>query len=409
MVSQAVERLEYGRRKDLLVDHMLRKSSLEELIRTAARLMDSPIILTTNTYRVLVLEDNGYEFEDHIWEVAKEWGYLDAESIALFETEGITREVHRNTETILLDKGIAKDIPRLLKKIDIYGRPGAYIGVLQLKEAFDEVDFKTVDVLADILSVMLERTPDQLHPEKEIRESILADLITGEISTPAALSNRMSSAFWEPLAVFECLLMTPAGNSEVIENAEYLALTLRNAIPVIQVINVPEGILVLLNEKSEQDFRRHEAFMREMAEQYDLQLNTSREFRDLMQLRIHYKTCLLIREIARKTRRQDRLTRFGDVVFEALAERIGEEGMQMFASAGYKKLAAYDSENDTDYCRTLMVYAECACNAAAAAAKLYIHRNTMAKRLARIDEICGIDPSDGRALMHFYMTARFFA
>ena len=58
-----------------------------------------------------------------------------------------------------------------------------------------------------------------------------------------------------------------------------------------------------------------------------------------------------------------------------------------------------------DYCQTLKTYFEHGCSATNAAAALYVHRNTLTKRLARITEICGLDPSDGKALMHFYMSS----
>ena len=101
-----------------------------------------------------------------------------------------------------------------------------------------------------------------------------------------------------------------------------------------------------------------------------------------------------------------RLTRFGDVVFSAFSEKLGPDGRRTFAQSAYKKLAAYDQLHDTDYCRTLMSYIECGCSATAAASSLYVHRNTMTKRLNRLTEICGISLSDGPALIHFYLTAK---
>ena len=400
---------EIKRRKDILLDHLLAKDSLEEIVAVAADLLDSPIILTTNTYRVLVLEDNGYEVTDPIWLIARETGYCDEDTIAVFETQGITRQVNEASDAILLDHGLAERIPRILRKVQVFGKPGAYIGVYQMKESFEPVDFETVNVLTDILSIILERSPGKLQAGKEMIESILAELISGEITSATLLNSRVRSAFWDTLPVFQCVLITPANMSRGIDNSDYLALTLRNTIAGAQVLSVTEGLLVLLNEKAESDFKRHRAQLMELAERYDLYLNLSHEFRALIQLKDHYEGCLLVRETAKKHRRPGRLTRFDDVVFEALAEKLGPGGRRMFSDAEYMKLAVYDKENGTDYCATLSMYTECGCNAAAAASKLFIHRNTMAKRLARITEICGIDPSDGRALMHFYMTRQFFA
>ena len=127
--------------------YLLAKDSLEEIVAVAADLLDSPIILTTNTYRVLVLEDNGYEVTDPIWLIARETGYCDEDTIAVFETQGITRQVNEASDAILLDHGLAERIPRILRKVQVFGKPGAYIGVYQMKESFEPVDFETVNVL----------------------------------------------------------------------------------------------------------------------------------------------------------------------------------------------------------------------------------------------------------------------
>ncbi len=58
------------------------------------------------------------------------------------------------------------------------------------------------------------------------------------------------------------------------------------------------------------------------------------------------------------------------------------------------KLKAYDRENQGDFLHTLQVYLECERNMAEAAARLFIHRTTMAYRISRIESIADIDLQD---------------
>lgn len=54
-------------------------------------------------------------------------------------------------------------------------------------------------------------------------------------------------------------------------------------------------------------------------------------------------------------------------------------------------LVRYDRERGSDLVRTLRVYFACGTNASEAADKLFLHRNSMLYRLARIEKLTGAD------------------
>ena len=60
-------------------------------------------------------------------------------------------------------------------------------------------------------------------------------------------------------------------------------------------------------------------------------------------------------------------------------------------------LLDHDRERRADLVRTLRVYFSEGANASAAADRLFLHRNSMIYRLARIEELTGLDLKDPRA------------
>ena len=122
--ARAQEEIFQGR-KQRLTDCLLQKKSVEELVRLAAELFGCPIILTTNYYRVIVQEDLGMTVDDPIWSYAAKTGYCSEEAVASFEHEGITRTVLSNEGAVLLNRGVGKAIPRILQKIQVFGKTGA--------------------------------------------------------------------------------------------------------------------------------------------------------------------------------------------------------------------------------------------------------------------------------------------
>ena len=60
-------------------------------------------------------------------------------------------------------------------------------------------------------------------------------------------------------------------------------------------------------------------------------------------------------------------------------------------------LLAYDQERRSDLIRTLRVYFASGANVSEAADRLFLHRNSMLYRLARVEKLTGLDLKDPRA------------
>lgn len=60
-------------------------------------------------------------------------------------------------------------------------------------------------------------------------------------------------------------------------------------------------------------------------------------------------------------------------------------------------LRDHDRRRRGDLVRTLRVYFAAGANASSAADRLFLHRNSMIYRLARIEELAGLDLKDSRA------------
>ena len=128
---------------------------------------------------------------------------------------------------------------------------------------------------------------------------------------------------------------------------------------------------------------------------------------DLIHLRTYYEACGKVCRLSRKAPDRQRICRFEDWAFSYLADSLTKEERRAFAQDKYRTLSAYDLQHGTELCRTLITYIECGCSVSATAAALYVHRNTVAKRLSRMTELCSLDLSDGKALIRFYLTLWF--
>ena len=74
---------------------------------------------------------------------------------------------------------------------------------------------------------------------------------------------------------------------------------------------------------------------------------------------------------------------------------------------GVVQLYIYDRKNKTELLDTLRVYLESGSNAAEAAKKLFIHRNTLYQRMKKIEEIIQVDLKDTRIRLFILMSYTF--
>ena len=70
------------------------------------------------------------------------------------------------------------------------------------------------------------------------------------------------------------------------------------------------------------------------------------------------------------------------------------------------KLESYDRKNGTELLGTLHAYLSCHSNVSEAATSLYIHRNTLSKRLEKINDLIHVDFGDAETVFHLMFSYR---
>lgn len=81
-----------------------------------------------------------------------------------------------------------------------------------------------------------------------------------------------------------------------------------------------------------------------------------------------------------------------DLLLEDLAASGALEGFRYLIAP----LGEYDREHNSDLVHTLRVFFEANANASEAADRLFLHRNSMAYRLERVQNLTGLDLRDCR-------------
>lgn len=404
--AAAVARLQQDLDRAGWLTRALQARTPAQLMKQAAMMLQNPVILTTASYRVLAMEDGGLSFSDPVWEEAKQTGYCGAESVRLFENENITRQVLQSPGPLVLETGLAAQIPRILSKVEAGGRVCAYFGVFQVGRAFTPWDLERTAWVIRTLETMIELSHLATWDEEAIGDSLIVDLLQGRLQQATLLNDRMRAAGWRPQRNFRCAVLLPDSPEKGIANADYLLHLLRRTLPLCRAVRYQNGLVVLLNFAQEGGLEPYDGLLRQLADEYDLFVGISSEFRRLIRLPLYCGTAREAVRLSRRVAPQRRVTYFCDVMPFAMASRIEPEARTAFEQTKYKILADHNRRHGTGLCQTLQAYIQCGCSTVQAAEKLFLHRNTLSHRLDKIVEISGIDLKNGEELTHFLFSCR---
>jgi PucR family transcriptional regulator, purine catabolism regulatory protein len=103
----------------------------------------------------------------------------------------------------------------------------------------------------------------------------------------------------------------------------------------------------------------------------------------------------------------DRVAAFDDLGGRyRILESLPDETLERLVREVMGRLLAADEQGGTDLAMTMHSFLEHGCSAVETAAKLFVHRNTLRKRLARIEEVTGISLSSTGGRVEAYLSVR---
>ena len=161
---------------------------------------------------------------------------------------------------------------------------------------------------------------------------------------------------------------------------------LREMFPGVRIAYYDEGIAALLPLQEEISTPGAAAEkLRPLAEKERLSIGLSDPFTDPASFRVFFLQARRALELLGKGPDAGTVSLYESVCFEDLLSAVTDRtALLRFRHPALDILQKYDEENGTDYSKTLQVFLDCGRNIKLAAEALFIHRNTMIYRLARI-------------------------
>ena len=164
--------------------------------------------------------------------------------------------------------------------------------------------------------------------------------------------------------------------------------------------------LVLIANLSRQEQDLLMSLVKAIAEEYQLVFGLSEPFDNILRLRKYYTQAKRVREISALREEEVGVFSFGEHKFTLLLKDIAAtENPELFVDESIDRLIAHDAAENTEYVQTLETYILSGMSNDKTRSILNIHRNTLAYRLNKIEEIVGHSLNDGAYLMNLYFAS----
>ena len=385
------------------INRLLRAHDLQQIIDLARPLLGHPLILSNGSYTVMAISKDE-DIEDPRWQEIRSSGGVP---LGVATDSGIYECYRRSLETgrpavDVNDQGVYM----LRKALAGGGRVLGYLDAPIYADHVEEEELELFDLLCSVLTAELQRDPDRANPPDSMMDYFVYDLLEGNITDPERIQERFDYFHWDLFDKGKVQIITIRGSKRELVPENMLFRRLMDEISAafagLRVFIYVNQIKLLYPVRQDQRddgalLKRLEALL----EEEDLVAGISRPLISIQTIADFNRQAERAAELGRRFH-PDRRIHFYDsyAIYYALELAERRESMMQFCHSAIILLRDYDLAHETDLLESLRVYLTHNRSIGESAAALYIHRNTMNYRIARINELTGVDLSDSDVFCH---------
>lgn len=388
------------------IHSLMRCHSLHGLITDARGMLRSPIILADLTFHVLTISgDNG--IEDPRWLQIREEGSLPLNIVNIALYQSSLREGKPVVTTDSTGLNIVRCAVSQEEKLIGYLLSPCYGG----EPTEDEVAL--LGLLADLCALKMQKELHYAEYPEDMLAFFLSNLLNGTITDEQKIQDRCRYFGWNMKPPYRVLSIESLSYRGLEAGEDYLALEQQKF--ALQR-RFPEATTFLYGNQLKLIIHVHDQTTQDAIVLGDVSafLSEHNMVAGVSQIAYHIRNIASRHQQALKALQMGQLFEGAGPLFhydtysiyhclELCAPQI--DLLQLCHTAA-KKLESYDRKNGTELMGTLHAYLACHQNRNEAAERLYIHRNTLSKRLDKINDLINVDFSDPETAFHLMFSFR---
>lgn len=387
-----------------LLNKLMRTQDLQALLELARPVFGNPMILSNGSYSVIAITDEP-EIQDPRWlEITGSMGI----PIGVLTCGDINETYRKSMETgrPVLEAGGHGQVSMLRKALMSGDRILGYLDAPLYCRPAEEEDVEFFDFVGNLAAMGLQKTMGQATPPDNILDYFVYDLLEGHLSDQKLIEERLEFFHWNLLTKGRVQIISIQGRDRGLEPDNSRSRRLLERFSTVfstfkTFIYVDQ--LKMLCPVSE-SLQMNETFcqtMESVLEEEGLVAGVSRPLAQLDTIPDFNRQAVQAAELGRRLRPSRSIFFYDNyAIYHALELAADREELFQFCHSAVVLLRDYDLAHETDLLESLRVYLTHNRSIGESAAALYIHRNTMNYRIARINELTRLDLSDPDVFCH---------
>ncbi len=389
---------------------LLRTHDLQGLLDLARPIFGNPLILSNAAYTVMAITGESGISDPRWLDITNTRGV----PIGAVTCDHINEAYRRSLDSgrPVLDSG--RDIypPMLRKALSADSRILGYLdSPLYMREA-DGDDVEFFDFLGNLIAVELQKDLDRAALPDNMLDYFVYDLLEGKLTDSKLIAERLEFFQWNLCSRGKVQVVSIHGRFRrlIPDNTRTRRLVelFSSAFPQFRTFAYVTGLKMLC--PVEESLLHDQPFLEQLQrllEQEELTAGISRPLALIQTMPDFNRQAVQAARLGRRLR-PERVIHFYDsyAIYHAIQIASEEENIFQFCHSAVILLRDYDLAHETDLLESLRVYLTHNRSIGESAAALYIHRNTMNYRIARINELTRMDLDDpdvlGHLLFSFY-------
>ncbi|MCM8709589.1 helix-turn-helix domain-containing protein [Clostridium sp. SYSU_GA19001] len=388
-----------------LLNSIIEGRGLQYIIEIGYQLLGNPIMLGDTNYRLLAHSKNE-EVDDPAWNELVAKGYCSYDFATRYKFKELIEQEIKSGTPFIADAGAAEKKRRILAKITIDNKIVGHLAVLEHNKPFTESDIEITAFICDVISSEMQKNSHFLNTKAVIYENLITDLLNGINQNENLIQERINHFEWKIKDKLYVLSIDIGGLENSFTLIPYIRDSLGKMMEGENAVIYDNRIVIILGcskEKSltKSDFQPLISFLRKN----NMSAGLSQCFNKITDLKEYYKQSISSIDIGLRINKNDVLYVYDDYSLYHMINILNHyENIARFCHPALLQLLEYDNKHKTDYVKSLYTYIVNARNLISAADSLFIHRNTMSYRIAKIQEISGIDLNNNDLLMHIFVS-----
>ncbi len=372
-----------------LINLFLQTNDLTQLIEKAAQVLGNPIVVCDTSYHFICRSDVR-DVRDKSWLAGVKRGGWTQELVSIVNSLDLDYSGQEHKTQIMESINPASSSRRMIGTLCMDRAHLGYYLILEENIPFDSVDGQTYQQVASVLakSICTDRSV-QLPGGSRNSESLMLDLLQNGFDSRNLFLERAGKNDLARTGTYRvfCILTTQSGDDE----AEHRALRsiIGHCLPLSWHVHFQDSI-VILADFSSRIYQRSDTLdaFRDFLVQRGLRAGCSDPFSDPYLLKRYFQQAHAAVCLAQAFEDKRRLIPYEDYKIYSMFLSLQEEALfDQYSTEAVRRIYEYDLNHATEYLDTLYHYLGSQCSVQKAAEKLYVHRNTVAYRVARIREL----------------------